>query len=60
MIDDGDSSSGFGLNGAVLLVIGVLAGLIFNLVKPDFDTKFCVITAAILGGVVQVLIGVLR
>lgn len=60
VIDDGGGSSGFSLNGVVFLVLGALAGLVFNLVRPELDAKFCVIAGAILGGVVQIFIGVLR
>jgi hypothetical protein len=56
VIDDDGGSSGFGLNGLVFPIVGAGIGLVFNLVKPSIDTKFCVIAGAVVGVVVQVLL----
>lgn len=56
VIEDGGGGSGFGLNGLAFPIVGAGVGLVFNLVKPNIDTKFCVIAGAVIGVVVQMLL----
>jgi hypothetical protein len=57
---DGGGGAGFDLNGLAFPAIGVIAGLIAALVKPKLLVTPCVVSGAIAGFVVDILVRVMR